>query len=454
MEGKDPMNANLIGIQHGQLQHYLDRIMEDNPEKFKAIKERLDLYRKLVLPLQIVTPFQLLKYFYGVKAFEMGMTNLVGAKLIFDEIHAYDTVTFAQIVVMLKFLISKFNCKVFIMTATLPTFMIEILQDAIGKHTLIKAAKALQERLKRHKVEVFEGDIWDAIEEKRNTFEGKRVIIVCNTVKMAQECYGRVKEAFLENKITLLHGRFNRTDRSTKEEEALSEETEFLIGTQAIEVSLDIDYDMMITELAPIDALLQRFGRVNRRVKKKPCPIFVCSESSGVDGKIYSEERSEKTLEVLKEVEFLDESMVQELVDQVYPSWTDKEEAVFNETITLFEHSLHSLQPFEDNMESEEEFYKKFTGVQVLPAKYLSQYKQYLLEGEYLKAEGLMVGIHQAIFRYLRAEQRITLERIPMLKEDSKTVDENVLVTKCYYDSEIGLDTGRQEVLIYDDTVL
>ena len=38
-----------------------------------------------------------------------------------------------------------------------------------------------------------------------------------------------------------------------------------LVGTQTIEVSLDIDYDICFTEPAPIDALIQRFGRVNRR---------------------------------------------------------------------------------------------------------------------------------------------------------------------------------------------
>lgn len=41
-----------------------------------------------------------------------------------------------------------------------------------------------------------------------------------------------------------------------------------LVGTQAIEVSLDIDFDGLYTELGLIDALLQRFGRVNRKRKK------------------------------------------------------------------------------------------------------------------------------------------------------------------------------------------
>jgi CRISPR-associated endonuclease/helicase Cas3 len=48
-----------------------------------------------------------------------------------------------------------------------------------------------------------------------------------------------------------------------------------LIGTQAIEVSLDIDYDVIFSDPAPLDALIQRFGRVNRKRLKSPCPCLV-----------------------------------------------------------------------------------------------------------------------------------------------------------------------------------
>jgi CRISPR-associated endonuclease/helicase Cas3 len=73
----------------------------------------------------------------------------------------------------------------------------------------------------------------------------------------------------------LLHSRFKRGDRA-KRERRLTEEFDkdttpgpcLVVSTQVVEVSLDISFDRMVTEAAPLDALIQRFGRVNRRRTK------------------------------------------------------------------------------------------------------------------------------------------------------------------------------------------
>ncbi len=268
------INGNdLIGIQHGKLTQYvasLYEVMSDDKksilQKNEDIKKRRDLYKKMIYPLKVSTPFQILKYTYGVKGFEMGLTELAGAKLVFDEIHAYDEITFAQILTSLEYFVKYLGCKIIIMTATLPTFMLEELKNTLGIKQPVQASYNLLKEFTRHKVKVTDGDIFNQITEiKRYIRMGKRIIVVCNTVKNAQEIYEQLKDmdGLNESKVTLLHSRFNSADRNDKEKCAMDEKNQVLIGTQAIEVSLDIDYDLMFTEPAPLDALLQRFGRVN-----------------------------------------------------------------------------------------------------------------------------------------------------------------------------------------------
>jgi CRISPR-associated endonuclease/helicase Cas3 len=110
----------------------------------------------------------------------------------------------------------------------------------------------------------------------------------------------------------------------------MSDETKLLVGTQAIEVSLDIDYDVIFTELAPLDALLQRFGRINRhRINgqyRPPCDCIVFSERNDVDKLIYKNgEVITRTLDVLHKLEYnnsgvIPEIKLQQFIDQVYPS--------------------------------------------------------------------------------------------------------------------------------------
>ncbi len=97
--------------------------------------------------------------------------------------------------------------------------------------------------------------------------------VIVNTVKRAQEIASALREHFGNEIVRLLHSRFIATDRAKIERELLKElgssdterpEKRILIGTQVLEQSLDIDFDVMITDLCPMDLLLQRIGRLHR----------------------------------------------------------------------------------------------------------------------------------------------------------------------------------------------
>lgn len=441
-------STEIVGIQHGKLSQYLATFLEDNSEinalkQNEQIKTLIEQYRRIIQPLEIVTPFQIIKYFYGVKGFEMGLVELSGAKIIFDEIHAYDTVTFAQIIVMLKIMTEYLKSSVMVMTATLPTFMIREIAEVLKVETIIKADAYFLSRLNRHRVTIVEGAIQDQLGKMINHLESnQRIIVVCNTVAQSQSLYSLVLEMgrLSKDQVVLLHGRFNRFDRMKKEKGALDSNTKVLIGTQAIEVSLDIDYDALFTEPAPLDALLQRFGRVNRKATKPPCPVFICSEGGKDDFRIYPTPIVKRTIEKLKEIDYLKESEIQNLLDRVYPCREPEQENEFQFIKTAFEQSLKSLQPFSSHKEKEEEFYEKFDGIEVLPAQFFPEYKMLIENYELIKAENFCVTIHKGMYMKYKNDDPTRIEhlRIPIQK-DGEAIDHFVTVIKNRYDEEIGL---------------
>ncbi|MBT9136939.1 MAG: CRISPR-associated nuclease/helicase Cas3 [Firmicutes bacterium] len=126
---------------------------------------------------------------------------------------------------------------------------------------------------------------------------GGCVGIIVNTVRRSQEIAQQIREHFGEEIVQLLHSRFLAPDRTTKEQTLLKElgktgaETErpekrIVVGTQVLEQSLDIDFDLLITDIAPMDLLLQRIGRLHRHTRRRPekltkaqCLIMGCDEN-------------------------------------------------------------------------------------------------------------------------------------------------------------------------------
>jgi CRISPR-associated endonuclease/helicase Cas3 len=458
--GNETPATDLIGIQHGKLTHYLSDFYNNITDaelegriSHERLKNMRDIYKKIVQPLKITTPFQILKFCYGVKGFEMGFASLAGAKLIFDEIHAYDVTTFAQILVSLKYFVEHFQCSVFIMTATLPSFMLKALQEALNVSEPIWAEKQLLHDFTRHTVKVLEGQIFDYVESICENFrQGKRIIVVCNTVRHAQKIYDDLQERLnLDSQsITLLHSRFTATDRSAKEAGAFRAQNRILIGTQAIEVSLDIDYDVMFTEPAPLDALLQRFGRVNRRREKGICPVYVCTVGGEFDHLIYPKDVVKRTLEILSQVQTIHEEKLQEMLDYVYPDWETDQKTEFENTKTNFLAALENLQPYADHKENEEEFYDKFDGIQVLPAPLFQQYQSAILNFDFLEADKMLVTIHRGMYFKLKKTEQIENRVLLTETPSGKIIKKYVMLAKCQYNSEVGM---TDEVFKLDDFV-
>lgn len=450
-------NNEIVGVVHGKLSEYIESRFGE--EKYSKQNEKLKLelkesFRALVPPLKVATPFQLLKSIFGLKGFEKGIFEMSGGYFIFDEIHAYDPEVTAQIKVLIEFATRILNVKVCLMTATLPMFLKKEFTDAIGEYSEISADAELYQAFVRHRIKVADGLLSENINEiQQRLYAGDKVLVVSNTVKQAQAIYNRLDAS----KKVLLHSAFNGTDRNKKEAELMSDEVKLLVGTQAIEVSLDIDYDVIFTEPAPLDALLQRFGRVNRhRVNGKyrpPCDCIVFSERNDVDKYIYkNEEVIIRTLDALRTIQsknsgVIAENELQSYIDQVYPNWSEKEKEDFDRVYYhLNKDVFENLAPFIYDSHREEEFEQQFNGVKVLPVILRMDYQKLLEANQFIKAESLKVSISKQRFVSLISKEGVhrdahafQLLRKEVIKEQSFYIIDRK------YDSVLGLQFDVEE---------
>ncbi|WP_158098262.1 CRISPR-associated helicase Cas3' [Faecalibacterium sp. An192] len=121
--------------------------------------------------------------------------------------------------------------------------------------------------------------------------------IILNTVRKAQELAALLRSELPDYTIFLFHAQFLLPDRTEKEKQLLhrlgkhstpeQREKFVVIGTQVLEQSLDIDFDFLITELCPMDLLLQRIGRLHRHPRfSRPQPLQTahCAVLDSSDG--------------------------------------------------------------------------------------------------------------------------------------------------------------------------
>jgi CRISPR-associated endonuclease/helicase Cas3 len=185
--------------------------------------------------------------------------------------------------------------------------------------------------------------------------------------------------------------------------------TVVLVATQVVEVSLDIDFDTIFTEPAPLEALIQRFGRVNRARKKPPCPVYVLTSPDSGRG-VYTDSFVTAALDVLRPCNgtVLDESKLGELLDRVYSgqierNWIADVQHGRNEFVAS---CLSDLRAFQSKPELAELFDNLFDGTEVLPDTFVTEYDQ-LMEQDPLRASELFVPIPFRQLARLRREGKI-----------------------------------------------
>lgn len=279
-----------------------------------------------------------------------------GKVVVFDEIHAYDAYVSEHINKTLRWL-GAYNVPVIILSATLPTNKRDELlknyllgkgiksKDIIIEESQDKYSYPLLTYTSGNKISYFsdfktdnftkinfrklneENIVKKSIEEYMNK---QNVGIIVNSVNKAQEIYKTLSEEIGQDDILIIHSKFRMKDRDKKENELLNligknsnrPEKFIYIGTQVLEQSLDIDFDIMFTELAPIDLLIQRAGRVKRHqlVKEKDVYLFGTNEDYAFDETtsfIYGDYLLAQTQSILPE-KIDSYNQISGLINQVY----------------------------------------------------------------------------------------------------------------------------------------
>ena len=237
---------------------------------------------------------------------------LADSVVVVDEVHSFDSKMFSALVSFLR----EFDLPVLCMTASLTRHRREAL-EGVGLEIYPQeeqkfAVLTRSAEMPRYRAEIITpqtiaesgGENTTVVDEEyriaaESLEDGKRVLWVVNQVGRCQDISRELSGEFPE--VLCYHSRFRHKDRAKRHGKTVAAfkcgknslpEPALAITTQVCEMSLDLDADVLISELAPIPSLIQRMGRCNRRAQNKenngrPGRIVICKP---VDAKPYRED--------------------------------------------------------------------------------------------------------------------------------------------------------------------
>ncbi|MBW1616808.1 MAG: CRISPR-associated helicase Cas3' [Deltaproteobacteria bacterium] len=318
---------NNVALLHGEA---LYRLIEDGEENKNNADDEQDVLKKhqqikkLSYPITVATADQLIPSVFKFPGFEFYYVTASYSKIIVDEIQSFTPESIASIVVFLQE-IQKLGGKFLLMTATLPPFVKEEFQDLINSGQI--EDKSYFADIKRHRIKISDQTFYDKAAQniiEAGIKENKKILIISNTVVGAQ----KLRKHFVDYNPHVFHARFIRKDRNKKEKAILDDakaenKGTFWITTQIVEASLDIDFDILLTENATIDALFQRFGRCwrKREYKRAEPNIYIFKpENKKITNIIYDKDITEKTWDTLKKYDrkLLTEKDKQDIIEKVF----------------------------------------------------------------------------------------------------------------------------------------
>lgn len=237
--------------------------------------DRLDAIRMWQMDAIVATTDTVLGLMQNQRKGMYAWAGLCDAAVVFDEIHAYDDRLFGT---LLRFLTCLPGVPALLMTASLPAARLRTLQECVqnrhGRPLAQLDGPPEIEALPRYRLAPTE-DPWPLV---RNTLDhGGKVLWVSNTVGQCM----RVADKLAGNSsgsVLIYHSRFRYEDRVARHRDVVSAfrapGAVVACTTQVAEMSLDLSADLLVTDLAPVPALIQRLGRLNRRsTPENPAPV-------------------------------------------------------------------------------------------------------------------------------------------------------------------------------------
>lgn len=430
------------------------------------IGEKYERSKMLSQPLTVCTVDQLFRFVYRALGTEIFAATLKYSKLVLDEIQAYEPRVIATIIYGLK-MIQEMSGKFAIITATFPPVLKYFMEQyglVEGKQYIFKdfTGKEYQvEKYPRHKVEIRHSEM--NLDEIRLRGKNRKVLVICNTVSKAQKFYKKLEG---EN-VWLLHSKYIRRDRAFLERKIMefseSGESGIWITTQIVEASLDIDFDILYTEMCTADSLLQRMGRCNR--KGRYCPneanIVVFDNRNGVsEGKrrsVYEDKLYDRSLELLSKYEHIlfSEDKKTAYMNEVY-SVDGVKETIYFENIQKDLKLFSEIHPTEYSADEAE--VRDIRSVTIVPENvYVENQNLFEYGVEFLKkpnmsreARSLIKSKLENLTLSLNLYQKFPAEvdRTTIgLSENRKITD----IHRAQYNYEFDIESGKGRGILFDE---
>jgi len=294
---------DLVGLAHGTAGLVIG---EEKAWQNEAFRSEMLYSSTLMRPAVVATVDQILLSKFNVNHWPLVETNAAQSAIVFDEIHAYDLYTLGLILNAARELADR-GARLCFMSATMPDFIrraIARILKPYGGFTYVDCPEAGEEQ--RHELYLRNEPLEDGLDDIEEAYrQGKKVLVVVNTVDTACRLHRLVSARIGRENTMLFHSRFIERDRRQREndiEKGNQRADGFVaVVTQIVEVSLDIDYDVMFTQIAPVDALVQRFGRVNRKGLKGLSPIYIFQVDEG-SAKVYGPDLLEASWKLMRRI--------------------------------------------------------------------------------------------------------------------------------------------------------
>jgi CRISPR-associated endonuclease/helicase Cas3 len=381
--------------------------------------------------INVCTVDQILTQGFNIGYWEIKTFNMINARVIIDEIHLYQPYTLGLIISTIKYLKNEFGVKFYIMSATMPKKLKVLLSTALDeKYHFVQDTELLEKsrnefQFRDTNINDLENEILEQI--KKN----KKILIVVNTVNEAIRVYEKYKVK-TEN-VTCYHSRFIQKDRIQKEADILELEKQdipmVLIATQVVEVSLDIDFDILFTENAPIDAIIQRAGRVNRKREKADSKVIIFRHTEITEKFVYENlEILNNTFQIFKEnnSKRLTEKMLIDFVDEVYKNYDIEKDNSFIEGLNKYNEIQEKYSYIKDNNGDDKVFTREgLDTINIIPNKFEEEISELKIEE--------------------KTKYEISIRKNYKLKIRKDKDGFNIL-DNCEYDNEKGLTLTDKEI--------
>lgn len=399
-------DQDLVGVAHSRAASYYLRLAAEGDCGVKdgdagrltaqaarqalARNEATRLFRE---PVRVGTPYQLVRGALAGPKHAGILVDAANSVYILDELHAYEPRRLGMILAMAG-LWARLGGRVGVASATFPVVLADLLTIALGEKMVTVEPPDSWNWPVRHRLCIRTEHLTSAetiAEIAGELREGRSVLVIANNVADAILLYQQLAPEVIGrhgvDAALLLHSRFKAGDRATIEKRIMdrfqaggSRQPGLLVATQTVEVSLNIDFDILHTSGAPLEPLIQRFGRANRLGSlAEPAPVIVHEPFYGprrdgsrdeyADG-VYLAQPVRLAWAVLARHDgaYLDEKIFGQWLDEIYASaWGQAwRHDVDNEHRKWTGHWLQFSQPFDDRSELEDAFNELFDGTEAI----------------------------------------------------------------------------------------